>query len=357
MADDTKTSAKQLMERRCARFHALEVRKVDLDKREVDFDCSDESPDTYDTIIRQDWRLERYTKNPVVLYNHAGHEEDCLPIGQALNVRVEGSGGKRKLVCTVRFASEKANPFAEQCFQSVVEGTLRGISVGFIPHAYVWEMREDVEYLVFTDVELVELSLTPLPSNANALAKLRSAVAEERRAQQQISAPQRGAGGEPNMDEKEKAALEARASAAEDRANKAETRAAKAEASASEFEKRAAQIEVLEQQNKRLVEERDAASVRAEKAENEIIVRDVKALVGVKISPAEEQNFIDLRRANPDLFHRMVEQRTAMGHMKPAIPEEVEGAKPGATTTNTRDVSDLTDLVAKVEARASGASA
>lgn len=356
MADDAKPRAQE----RCARFHALEVRKIDLEKREVDFDCSDETPDTYDTIIRQNWRLARYEKNPVVLYNHAGRDEDCLPIGQAANVRVEGSGEKRKLVCTVRFVSEKANPFAEQCFQSVVEGSLRGISVGFIPHAYSWEMRDDVEFLVFTDVELIELSLTPLPANANALAKLRSAYADERRRAQQgeqkTSAPQRGAGKERTMDEKEKAALEAKASAAEDRATKAEARAAKAESRVSELDGRAAQLDVLEQQNKRLVEERDAATVRAQKAEDELVVRDVKALVGVKISPAEEQNFIDLRRANPELFRRMIEQRSEMPHTKQVIPE-AEGAKPGENTTTRAAASDLSDLVAKVEARSRGASA
>lgn len=65
-----------------------------------------------------------------------------------------------------------------------------------------------------------------------------------------------------------------------------------------------------------------AANARAEKAEHEVIVRDVKALVGVKISPAEVDEQIELAKSNRSLFDKLMEKRSPMKEMAPAIPAE-----------------------------------
>lgn len=46
-------------------------------------------------------------------------------------------------------------------------GALKGLSIGFVPRKYTW--RDDGEGRVFKEVELAEVSLTPLPANPKAV--------------------------------------------------------------------------------------------------------------------------------------------------------------------------------------------
>jgi HK97 family phage prohead protease len=149
------------------RVRTIHVREVREDAREVDFVASTETVDSYGEIVRQNWRLERFRANPVILFAHDSHS---LPIGQSVKTVVEGGA----LLITVKFATAKANPFAELCFQSVLERTLRGGSVGFKPHSIKWEMHNDVERCVLDDNELFEFSVCPVPSNPDGLAQLES---------------------------------------------------------------------------------------------------------------------------------------------------------------------------------------
>lgn len=145
---------------------SLEVRAVRAEAREADFVCSTDSIDSHGTRLRQDWDLKRYLANPVVLFAHESRE---LPIGQAKNVRVEGG----RLLATVRFSDVHAR--AVECFKLVQEGTLRGISVGFRFGDYAEEKTASGDsVIVLKDLELVELSITPTPSNADCIAKIRS---------------------------------------------------------------------------------------------------------------------------------------------------------------------------------------
>src|SRR6187399_388856 len=143
---------------------SVTLRSIRRESREVDFVFSTDAIDAYGERVKQNWRLERFLANPVILFAHCSRE---LPIGKGRNVGVLDG----KLQGTVVFASEKANPLAEQVFQSICEGTLNAGSVGFISHSYRWEKENDEELLVLDDNELLEFSVTPIPANPEALAK------------------------------------------------------------------------------------------------------------------------------------------------------------------------------------------
>ena len=133
--------------------------------------ASTEDLDSYETIVESSWILDRYLKNPVVLWDHNAHLTDAtLPIGTVRNLKVENGA----LVGEMVLASERANPRAEQVYQSIIEGTLRGVSVGFYPRDVREEMRDGREIYVLSNNELFEISLTAVPSNPNALIQLRS---------------------------------------------------------------------------------------------------------------------------------------------------------------------------------------
>jgi HK97 family phage prohead protease len=140
---------------------------VSEEDRTVEFIASTDDVDGHGTILRQNWRLDRFagTGGPV-LY---AHDHSDIPIGTA-TARVDGG----RLRALVKFSTEDLNPKAEQVFRNVKAGVIRGISVGFAPHAHGFEKRESGDVLILDDNELFELSVTPVPSNAAAIAQLRS---------------------------------------------------------------------------------------------------------------------------------------------------------------------------------------
>lgn len=141
---------------------------VDLEKRSFPLIASTEDRDTYDTIIDSaTWNLRRFTVRGPVLYSHNPME---LPIGVATEVRVEGT--ELKANCTI--VSNLANPKADNYLHSVNEGSLEGVSVGFMPGDCELQERDGREVLVLKNCELIEISLTPTNSNPNALVELRS---------------------------------------------------------------------------------------------------------------------------------------------------------------------------------------
>jgi hypothetical protein len=81
-------------------------------------------------------------------------------------------------------------------------------------------------------------------------------------------------------------------------------------------------LQKFEGQNKRLEEERDAAIERAEKAERQVIELEVDSLVGTKITPAERDDFVELKLSNPELFKKFVDQRKDLGLIGRKVPPE-----------------------------------
>lgn len=148
--------------------YSVSIKSVDVAKREATFIASTSAIDSYEESIDQtSWRLERYRANPVVLFGHKSRE---LPIGTSVKTGLVGGN----LEVVIRFATEKANPLAENVFQSVREGTLRAVSVGFVPNTIRSEMRDGKSITVLADCELHEISVVPIPANPEALAKMRA---------------------------------------------------------------------------------------------------------------------------------------------------------------------------------------
>lgn len=73
-----------------------------------------------------EWDLERFAKNPVVLWGHDKFGVN-LPVGTALSWEVTADG----LKMVIRLASEKANPLAEQIWNCIKEKVIRAVSVGY----------------------------------------------------------------------------------------------------------------------------------------------------------------------------------------------------------------------------------
>jgi HK97 family phage prohead protease len=113
-----------------------------------------------DVIDPAGWDVSSYLKNPVVMF---AHDYSALPVARTVSLESEGD----KLVAVAEFASKELNPMAEQVFQMLKEGFLKGASVGFRPKTFQYnEKRGGVD---FVQQELLEFSVVPIPANAQAL--------------------------------------------------------------------------------------------------------------------------------------------------------------------------------------------
>lgn len=100
-------------------------------------------------------RYERFDANPVMLYDH----DTKHLIGRWENRRIENGVMKAKPVFNLK------NAFAAEKAQEVKDEFLRGASIGLIPY----QMDKIGDEYVLTDWELLEASVTPIPSDAGAV--------------------------------------------------------------------------------------------------------------------------------------------------------------------------------------------
>jgi HK97 family phage prohead protease len=122
------------------------------------FVISTGSPDRdNDTVAVNGWRLDAYRKNPVVLW---AHDYAQLPVARCLQVGVDG----QRLVALAEFAT---HAFADTVLQLIDGGFLRATSVGFRPLKYTANAARGG--YDFTEQELLEFSVVPVPANAEAL--------------------------------------------------------------------------------------------------------------------------------------------------------------------------------------------
>ena len=132
------------------------------EERVLNFKISTETPDSYDDVIKADgWDLERFKKNPVVLW---AHDHRQPPVGQALSVEVKDGD----LVASAKFADAETYAFADTVFRLLQEKFLRATSVGFFPKE--WTYDEERHGYNFIEQELFEFSVVPVPANPDALA-------------------------------------------------------------------------------------------------------------------------------------------------------------------------------------------
>ena len=144
--------------------------------RRATFVASDESVDRYGDIIRASgWDLSHFKNNPVLLF---GHDSSAVPIGKVTDIGVEGS----RLIATTEFRPEGDSEAADDVYSALKGGFLNAVSVGFLPTKapnYIWS-PDDPKHedwptgYEFVGQELLELSVVPVPANAQALALARS---------------------------------------------------------------------------------------------------------------------------------------------------------------------------------------
>lgn len=132
-----------------------------VEDRVVTFVASDESIDRdKDIIIADGWVTENFMKSGSIIYGH--DPKDKLPVAKPLETKVANN----QLLIKAKFADEGTSDFTDAVYSLVNQGILRGVSVGF----QALETPEPNKHggVTFTKQELLELSLTPIPSNANA---------------------------------------------------------------------------------------------------------------------------------------------------------------------------------------------
>jgi len=140
--------------------------RINIDHDSIDKDNSSlrgifstEDEDRQGDVIRQDWDLKSFKKNPVVINSHQYYDATEV-IGKVEDIKVNKD---KQLEGKIKFASEE-NPKAKIIFDLYAGGFLNAFSVGFIPKEF------DNKGTILKG-ELLELSTVSVPANAFALAK------------------------------------------------------------------------------------------------------------------------------------------------------------------------------------------
>jgi len=129
--------------------------------RDIKFVISTGSQDRDSDIIDVNgWDIDNYKQNPVVLW---AHDYWSPPVARATEVGLEDD----KLVAVDRFTPKEISPFGHMVYQMVAAKFLRATSVGFKPKQYVW--NDEHKGYDFSEQELLEHSIVPVPSNPEAL--------------------------------------------------------------------------------------------------------------------------------------------------------------------------------------------
>lgn len=145
------------------------------------FVASDDSVDSAGTVLNQDnWDLRRFNANGIIGYQHkvyGGWDDTDNPdnvIGKGV-AYVED----KKLMVDITFEPADINPLAEKIYQKIMFGSLRAVSVGFLPVGRgKFGEGADAETYYFAGQELLEVSVVNIPANPNALKKCMEAEAE-----------------------------------------------------------------------------------------------------------------------------------------------------------------------------------
>ena len=153
---------------------ASEIRKVNEESRTITFVASDDSKDSAGTVLNQDnWDLRRFNSNGVIGYQHkvyGGWDDTDNPdnvIGKGYAYLEDG-----KLMVDITFEPADINPLADKIYKKIQFGSLRAVSVGFLPIGRgKFGEGEDANTYYFAGQELLEVSVVNIPSNPNALRK------------------------------------------------------------------------------------------------------------------------------------------------------------------------------------------
>jgi HK97 family phage prohead protease len=153
----------QNRERHAAAF--ITTKGVDTSKRLIECIVSSETLDSHGDVIDQaSWNLDRYQKNPVVLFGH----DHAQPIGRTVSVAVRDGA----LHAVMELARTER---AAEVLQLFADGALRAFSVGFrVGRVELVKPGDGSEHFRLSDCELFEISAVSVPSNPDALVKHKS---------------------------------------------------------------------------------------------------------------------------------------------------------------------------------------
>lgn len=277
----------------------VDLRVLDEGERSIEVIASTEDLDSHGDIVKAFWNLDRYAKNPVVLWNHNMFEssrysmggsvdpEDLFPIGRADSVSVDGKKLRAKLI----LGSQQYSDIAQKVFLGCKEKIVRAVSVGFkagsvtrIANADGSTNHYELGSAAYPN-ELLEISFVPIGSNPEAVAK---SIAAQREHFGRLAAG-KNTDADPG-EETETMAMTAEEKTAFEKAN-IDLTAERAKSS---------QLEVdLKSEKAMCVKlEGELKSARAEnaKALDERIVSEVDKRVGKKLTPAEKDEHIQLAK-------------------------------------------------------------
>ena len=148
------------------KFLKTKAVSIDEDKKTIRFCVSDNKPDRMGEIVDQSsWDIKGFLANPIALWLHRGHydaePEDVIGTWSDF----ETDDGEGKSYATLHVDAD-INPKADLIWKQLVKGTLRCVSIGFVPHTLEW-LDDDP---VLKDNELLEISVVPIPANPRAVA-------------------------------------------------------------------------------------------------------------------------------------------------------------------------------------------
>ena len=163
---------------------APEIRSIDEELRTVEFVASDNSVDSYGTVLPVDkWDLKRYEGNGIVGYMHDVYGDSWAKAADPDDVIGKGVAfvEDEKLIVRITFEPKELNEKADKIFRKLQFGSLHAVSVGFRAtakgHMGVESMGENPNVYYYDGQELLEVSVVNIPSNANALKR---SIEEER---------------------------------------------------------------------------------------------------------------------------------------------------------------------------------
>ena len=153
----------------------MEVRKINAEIQvrktgeDIEFVISTASVDRHGTVLDPNgWMLDNFRSNPIMAYQHNTHSTDPDDIIGTWDLRIENG----QLVGKPIFEDAELNPKADKIRREIEAGTLRAVSVGFIPTDARWGTKsrgEDPNVLYLDQNELLEVSIVAVPSNPDAL--------------------------------------------------------------------------------------------------------------------------------------------------------------------------------------------
>lgn len=136
-------------------FEKLTVKKEDKDEEQLTMIASTNDVDRHGDIVQQDFELEFFKANPVLLDSH-NYNSITEILGKVVNIRIEDG----KLKGELDFAL--MNPKGVLAREMSHGGYVNASSIGFIPKLFDQEGN-------IVKSELLEISLVSVPANARAL--------------------------------------------------------------------------------------------------------------------------------------------------------------------------------------------